>query len=237
MKLSASIPVLKRKARLVAREAGIPLHAALDRVAAAEGHVRWSQLAARAAETTPARTLYDRLKPGDMVLVAARPGQGKTLMGLKLAVEAMKAGNGSVFFTLEYTEKDLADRCRAIGVDMAAYAGRFAFDGSDAISADHIAARLAAAPRGTLAVVDYLQILDQRRDKPELAVQLRVLKSLAEERGLILVFISQVDRSYDPSAKPFPDLADVRLPNPIDLSLFDRTCFLNNGAARFGPAG
>ena len=50
---------------------------------------------------------------------------------------------------------------------------------------------------------------------------------------VIVLFISQIDRSYDPAAKPFPDLKDVRLPNPLDLRLFDKTCFLNNGEVRF----
>ncbi len=36
--------------------------------------------------------------------------------------------------------------------------------------------------------------------------------------------------------KPFPDLDDVRLPNPLDLSLFDKLCFLNGGDIRFQAA-
>lgn len=85
-------------------------------------------------------------------------------------------------------------------------------------------------------VIDYLQLLDQKRENPELMPQVRKLKSFARDRGLILVFISQIDRSYDPSKKPCPDISDVRLPNPLDLSLFDKTCFLNNGEIRFQAA-
>ena len=86
---------------------------------------------------------------------------------------------------------------------------------------------------GTLVVVDYLQLLDQKRENPELMVQVRALQSFARDRGLIFVFISQIDRSYDPLKKPCPDLEDVRLPNPLDLSLFTKTCFLNNGEVQF----
>src|SRR4029450_8093458 len=96
-----------------------------------------------------------------------------------------------------------------------------------------IVRRLANAPRGTLVVVDYLQLLDQKRGNPELMEQVRALKSFARDRGLIFVFISQIDRAYDPSQKPCPDLDDVRLPNPLDLSLFSKTCFLNEGEVRF----
>ncbi len=85
-------------------------------------------------------------------------------------------------------------------------------------------------------VVDYLQLLDQKRDNPELMVQVRALQSFARDRGLIFVFISQIDRSYDPAVKPCPDLEDVRLPNPLDLRLFSKTCFLHNGEIRFRTA-
>lgn len=236
MKLSAPIYGLKRKAKALSRESGMPLHEALDRVAAEEGFRSWSLLAAKLSATSPARTLYARLRPGDLVLVSARPGQGKTLMSLELAVEAMRAGNRSAFFTLEYTLLECHDRFRDIGVDPATFDGLFEFDGSDAICADHIVSRLADAPGGTMAIIDYLQLLDQKRETPDLMAQVRTLKAFAREKGLILVFISQIDRRYDPVAKPVPDLTDVRLPNPLDLKLFDKTCFLNQGTVQLGSA-
>jgi replicative DNA helicase len=153
----------------------------------------------------PAAKLFARLAPGDLVLVGARPGQGKTLMSLELAVQAMKSGSRGVFFTLEYTEKDMLDRFRAIGVAREDFAGLFEFDSSDEMSADYIVKRLAGAPRGTLVVVDYLQLLDQKRENPELMVQVRALQSFARDRGLIFVFISQIDRAYDPLKKSCPD--------------------------------
>jgi replicative DNA helicase len=233
---SAPIHRLKRDARLLARSAGIPLHEALDRVAAREGFSAWSLLAARAAALTPAARLYARLAPGDLVLVGARPRQGKTLMGLRLAREAVAAGRHSVFFTLEYAERDVLDRLAAIGAPEMAADARFTFDASDGIDAGHIVAALTAARPHTLVVIDYLQLLDQRRDSPPLAEQVSALRAFARDRGLILVFIAQIDRGYDPALKPFPDLADVRLPNPLDLALFDRTCFLNGGEVRFQTA-
>ena len=237
MKLSAPIYHLKRKAKLLSRKQGVPLHEALDRIAVAEGFNSWSLLAARAAAVTPAGKLFTQLRLGDLVLVGARPGHGKTLMSLQLAVEAMKSGHRGAFFSLEYTEKDMLDHFRAIGVEPAQFDRLFEFDCSDAISADYIVKRMAGAPRGTLVVVDYLQLLDQRRENADLMIQVRSLKSFARDQGLIVVFISQIDRSYDPAAKPCPDLGDVRLPNPLDLKLFDKTCFLNSGEVQFRAAG
>jgi replicative DNA helicase len=188
------------------------------------------------AEISPAARLFARLAPGDLVLVGARPGHGKTLMSLELAAEAMKSGHRSVFFTLEYTQSDVLDRLRAIGIEPQQFGGLFEFDNSGAISAGYIVKVLGSAPRGTLAVIDYLQLLDQKRENPELMDQVRMLKAFARDSGVILVFISQIDRSYDPSTKPFPDIGDIRLPNPLDLSLFSKACFLNKGEIRFQAA-
>ena len=236
MKLSAPMYHLKRKAKRLSRDQDIPLHAALDRIAATEGFSAWSALAAKAGEATPASRLFTLLRPGDLVLVGARPGHGKTLMSLRLAVEAMRSGSRGAFFSLEYTEKEVFDRVRAIGAEPAQFEGLFDVDCSDAISADYIMKRMAAAPRGTFVVIDYLQLLDQKREHPELTVQVRTLKFFARDKGLIVVFISQIDRSYDPSTKACPDLGDVRLPNPLDLKLFDKTCFLNNAEVEFRAA-
>jgi replicative DNA helicase len=236
MHLSAPIHQLKRKARLLSRAERIPLHAALDRIAGDEGYRSWSLLAAKQPGMTSVRALWPLLEPGDLVLIAGRPGQGKTLASLALLAEAMRSGRRGVFLTLEYTPADVLSRLRAIKIEPGEFTGLFDCDCSDAISADYIVARLAEAPRGTVAVIDYLQLLDQRRETPELALQVRTLKAFARERGLILVFISQIDRAYEGSGKPFPEIADVRLPNPLDLTLFDKACFVNRGEARFRAA-
>lgn len=236
MKLSAPIYHLKRKAKRLSRDEGIPLHDALDRIATTEGFSAWSMLAAKTAAATPANKLFPQFRPGDLVLVGARPGQGKTLMSLELAVEAMKSGGRAAFFSLEYTEKDVLDRLRAIGVEPTEFDKLFEIDCSDAISADYIVKQMATAPRGTVVVIDYLQLLDQRRENPDLTVQVRALKSFARDKGLIVVFISQIDRSYDPAIKPCPDLSDVRLPNPLDLKLFDKMCFMNKSEVQFRAA-
>ncbi len=233
MKLTAPIYHLKRKAKALSREHSIPLSAALDRIAKAEGCDSWSLLAARHVAASPAKALYQQLKHGDLLLIGARPGLGKTLMALELAAEAMRAGESSSVFTLEYNERQVFDRFRALGADPAQYGALFAFDCSDAISADYIIAKLASAAAGTLVVIDYLQLLDLRRASPPLAEQVAALKLFAREKGLILVFVSQISRAYEQRDKSFPTLDDVRLPNPVNLTLFDRTCFLNDSGVRF----
>lgn len=234
MKRSAPIHQLKRQARLLSRSETIPLHAALDRVAAREGFGSWSLLATK--RPIPAGDIYARLRPGDLLLVAARPGHGKTVLALNLAMEAMKSGNRGFFFTLEYSEREWLDHFHRLGVSRTRSRQGLVLDASDDIDANYIVTALRDAPSDTLAVIDYLQLLDQKRANPELMDQVRQLKFFAREKGLTLVFISQIDRSYDPSTKRFPNEIDVRLPNPLDLSLFDKTCFLHDGEARFRSA-
>jgi replicative DNA helicase len=236
MKLSAPIYHLKRRAKLLSREQKIPLHEALNRIAAEEGFRHWSLLSARAATATAAAKLFAQLRPGDIALIGARPGHGKTLMGVEILVEAMKAGHRAAFFTLEFTEKDVSDLFRSIGVDMATFDGHFDLDTSDTISADSIMKQLVAAPAGTTVVIDYLQLLDQQRHKPALASQVQALRAFARDKGMVVIFLSQIDRSYDSSSKPCPDIEDLRLPNPLDVKVFSKTCFLHEGTVQLRSA-
>lgn len=233
MTLSAPVHHLKRKAKLMSRDRDIPLHAALDRIAAEEGYNGWSLLVSQAGDAAPSAKLFPRLAEGDMVLVGARPGQGKTRFSLELAIAAMKQGRRSHFFTLEYTVKDVIALFDKIGESPAQYDALFRLDSSDGIHAGYIMEQLAGAPRGTVAVIDYLQLLDQKRDTPALSAQVKQLKDFAAAKGIIFVFISQIDRNFETAGKSLPDMSDIRLPNPLDLSLFNKTCFIHNGEVRF----
>jgi replicative DNA helicase len=234
MTLSAPIFVLKQQAKALARAAKIPLHEALNRIATREGFKAWSLLAASAGD--PGTALLGQLRPGELVLIGGRPGQGKTLLGLELAAKVLQRGEHAAFFTLYYTRADVIELWRAMGVDARRFADRVLVDDSDDICADYIATRLAGAPASTLVVIDYLQLLDEKRDHPRLAEQVRTLKSFAQQRQLVVSCLSQIDRSYDPAKRRFPTMRDVRLPNPLDLALFDRTCFLSQGRMHFGAS-
>ncbi|MDZ5454729.1 DNA helicase [Labrys sp. ZIDIC5] len=233
MKLSAPIYQLKRRAKLLARDEQIPLHAALDRMARDEGFARWSLLSARVATRAAANDMLSQLSDGDLLLLGARPGHGKTLLGVQLLLDAIRDGRRGVFFTLEYTEQQIRARIRTLGGETSGLDDALEIVTSDEICADYIIRHLADASRGTVAVIDYLQILDQRRNKPELSEQIIALQKFAQKAGIILAFISQIDRSYDSETKPLPDMQDLRLPNKVDVGLFSKTCFLHGGKAQF----
>lgn len=232
MRLSAPLFRLRRQARLLAREKNIPLHAALNRVAGSEGFRSWSHLSAYATDPGPAVRILAQLQPGDLILLGARPRHGKTLLALELAVEAIKRGGQGFFFTLEYHEADVLQLLRSLDVEPETIEASFTLDTSDDICADHVITRLRDTPKGTLAVIDYLQLLDQRRQNPDLSEQIGSLRAFAHASGSIIVAISQIDRSFDLQAKSLPELADVRLPNPFALTLFTKTCFMHDGEAR-----
>ena len=229
MQLSAPIYTLKRKAKLLARQTDIALHQALDRLAVDEGFQSWSHLASSLTHESPAREVLSQLDPGDLVLIGARPGQGKTLLGLELASKAFQISRKGYFFTLDYHERDIADRFSSMGIGPSPSNEALVIDTSDDVSADYIISRLKAKREPAMIVVDYLQLLDQKRTNPSLENQMKSLQRYVINEGAICAVISQIDRSFDLGGKSMPDASDVRLPNPLDLSVFRKFFFLHNG--------
>lgn len=233
MKLSAPVFQLKRRAKLMARAGNMPLNEALDQIAREEGFTRWSLLSARVAEGSLSETVLAGLDNGDLLLIAARPGQGKTVLGLQLLLDAARAGRRAVFFTLDFTEPQARHHLRALDTSPLDVAGKIEVVTTEAIGAELILHHMGGSAPGTVAVIDYLQILDQQRSKPALSEQVGSLNSFASNTGVILGFISQIDRTFDPHVKRLPDIGDIRLPNPVDLRLFSKACFLHDGEAQF----
>lgn len=98
------------------------------------------------------------------------------------------------------------------------------------IFAQTISSIICRARRGrTVALIDYLQILDQQRTQPPLSDQMEALKEFVVSNGLILAVIAQIDRSYASASRSVPGLTDVRLPNPIPERTFSKACFMNAG--------
>ncbi|WEK06297.1 MAG: DNA helicase [Candidatus Devosia phytovorans] len=220
---------LKRQAKQLARIQDIQHAEALDIIARQHGFSSWSLLAAQPDAPTP--SLLSRLSHGDLLLLGARPGHGKTRLGLQMLLDAVSERRRAVFFTLEYTEPQARERIARLDTDGCGSAIEIVT--TDDIEAFHIIRHLQDAAPGTVAVIDFLQILDQKRSKPALSEQLADLRRFAQDAGVILAFIAQIDRSFDPQSKPVPDLGDIRLPNPADLGVFSKACFLQGDAVRF----
>ena len=54
--------------------------------------------------------LFHGFRPGDLIILAARPGVGKTALALNMAVNAAKAGVPTTFFSLEMSASQLVQR-------------------------------------------------------------------------------------------------------------------------------
>ncbi|WFU91348.1 DNA helicase (plasmid) [Rhizobium sp. CC1099] len=231
MKLSAPIYQLKRRAKLMARNNDVSLNEALDQIARTEGFSKWSLLSASMSSGSLSETILARLEDGDLLLLAGRPGHGKTKLGLRLLIDAARNGRKALMFTLEFTEQQVRKHLRSLEVP-GDIADRVQIFTSDQISADYIIQHMSGLEPGTVAVIDYLQLLDQQRSKPMLSEQLQALGKFARGTGVVLGFISQIDRSFEAEGKRLPDIDDVRLPNFVDLGLFSKACFLHNGEAQ-----
>ena len=174
----------------------------------------------------PAQTVLAQINPGEMVLVGARPQQGKTTFCLQMGMVAMQQQSHCYFFSLDAVLSEMQTRFSRLGDSILNHEQRFHFDDSDDISAQYLMQQLAAAPADSLVVVDFLQALEFRRDQPGLDVQLPMLKSFARQQRLEVVFISQIDRRCE---QRLPGVADIKVSNPFDLDVFDRLCFLHEG--------
>ena len=228
MKLSAPVFKLKHQAKQLSKRNGIRLHQALDAVAAQEGFSSWSMLAAKFPKHRPGQKILNELSPGEMILLGARPGHGKTILGLEVVALSSMHKNHGCFFTLEYNRDEVIDRIGQLGFEFDELRHTVFVDTSEQISADYIIRALTVLPANPIVVIDYLQLLDQKRTSPDLSQQLQELKHFAAKQGICMIFISQVHRSFDLSRRRFPGLDDIRLPNPVDLGVFNKACFVHN---------
>lgn len=229
MKFDTPIFQLKRGAKSISRKEGIPLNQALDQVAHKQGFKNWSHLTFYEQQERTATTLMKDLEPGDLLLLGARPRQGKTMLALHLLSRAVQSDMPGCFFTLEYTDDEVWSRLSGFGVKQSNYSESLNIDTSDEICAEHICKQLEEIGKPALVVIDYLQLLDQKRDKSDLQTQVSQLSCVARKTGSIIVTLSQIDRGFDPADERLPNVGDVRLPNPLDMSAFTKTCFLHEG--------
>lgn len=180
------------------------------------------------------------LMGGQMILVAARPGAGKTAFLGNIALHAsLKAKKAVAVFLLEMGRYELADRATSAGALVAArrlrtgdlatedwgkisnLAGRLGavtllVDDTPSLTMMRLRARcrrLKARGQLDLVIVDYLQLLQAPRasNRQEAVAELsRQLKVLARELDVPVLAAAQVNREPDSRADKRPTLADLR---------------------------
>lgn len=231
VKLSAPIHVLKAQAQDLKKEKSITNTEALDLIAKREGYNSWSLLQSKKDDMFPKS--YDEIlgffNPGDIVLIGARPSKGKTMFTIGLLVQAIQKKVAKNYcFSLSEIHKDIAGRIAAYDESIGDKNSYIELDYSNDISADYIIEKTKATiSKYSIIVIDYLQLLDEKKSNPELQEQVLKLKTYAKEKECIVIFISQLNREVEYRIDKKPVINDVRLPNPLELKFFNKIILLH----------
>lgn len=197
--------------------------------------------------------------PGELVILAARPGVGKTVLALQIAANAILIGRSVMFFSLEMQTSELISRLAACQTGVSHHAiktgdlnsrqwiqlGDFATETAERrlyisdkpdqhISAIRAQARSQKNRTGLdLVIVDYLQLAhgDGETDTVRVGAVSRGLKALAKELNCPVLALSQFSRSVEQRADGRPRLSDLRSSGQIEQDA-DLVMFLHRAGER-----
>jgi replicative DNA helicase len=179
------------------------------------------------------------IQPGIVTIVAARPGMGKSSLGLSIADACSAGGFGVHVFSLEDTEESYSDRtlsrvsqvpaesmrnadlsvkqCGDITMTMHKLKGRrWIVDGRSGITAEEIVRSVRRHRRQNatnVVIVDYVQLVKRpSRMSPHEALSeiVTTLADAAKQDRLAYVVMSQLNRQIEQRQDKRPQLSDLR---------------------------
>lgn len=192
--------------------------------------------------------LFTPLRAGQMIVLAARPGAGKSALAGQIAHHAAKSGERVAFFSLEMSGEELAERLGLVraGRDALLHTksltaqirelGKLSkfhiFDNSQRHTMAGIAAKCRLLSLQTpglgLVVIDYLQLITpaDRKQPRELQVAeiSRALKELAGSLKVPVIALAQLNRESEKEERR-PRLSDLRESGSLEQDA-DRVWFL-----------
>jgi replicative DNA helicase len=179
---------------------------------------------------------------GNMVVIAGRPGSGKTAIALSLAIDSCRLAK-VLFISLEMSKEELAKRYLSFIANVENYKIRsarltesdlkqiteqlygmnmdfFLDDGSNSDINDIVAKiKLHKAKHGLdIVFIDYMQLIKshQKIREQEIAHISRTLKLLAKELGITIIALAQLSRETEKRAEKKPMLSDLRESGQIE---------------------
>jgi replicative DNA helicase len=188
-------------------------------------------------------------KPGELVLLGARPSMGKTAFALGIARQAALAGRTVAIFSLEMSPAQVVERMLAdlASVDLVRIvthtcgdtdisrvtnaAGAVdkmpVFIAEDADQIGSVCRQLKHQEGLELVIVDYLQLMSARGESRERAVGdiSRGLKRLAKQLRIPILCLSQLNRALEARSNKQPQLSDLRESGSLEQDA-DQVLFL-----------
>ena len=184
------------------------------------------------------------LNPSDLIILAARPGMGKTSFALNIATNvAKKSGKDVAIFSLEMSKEQLALRLlssEARVVSNALRTGELSsddweriavnaealskaplyIDDTGGISVAEVKAKCRRLRNLGLIVIDYLQLMSSSRRSDnrvlEVSEMTRSLKIMARELNVPIITLSQLSRGPEARTDKRPMMSDLRESGSIE---------------------
>ena len=179
----------------------------------------------------------------DLILIGARPGMGKTSFALNVARNMAVKGRKTVFFSLEMSNEQLAQRI--ISTEARIVSNKFRtgeisdaewekigmaldhlvdaelyFDDTANITVPEMKARIRRMKDVECVVIDYLQLMSDPRFKDnrvqEISKITRDLKLMAKDLNIPVITCSQLSRNTAKTSDHRPQLTDLRESGSIE---------------------
>lgn len=184
------------------------------------------------------------LRNGNLIIVAGRPGMGKTALAVQLAFNVARDGNPALVLSMEMTEQELSDRLVACAGNVALdevlagnmeaepgerimagiaqlYGAPLIIDDQGGLTLFEVAAKARSVKRKHglgLLVVDYLQLMQGEGDTRNQEIEgiTRGLKALAKELQVPVIALSQLSRKCEERTNRRPMPSDLRESGAIE---------------------
>ena len=186
------------------------------------------------------------MRGGNMIVIAGRPGMGKTALAINIARYVAKQGKTSAVFSMEMSDTELADRLIAqegsVSLDdvirgnlegesgdrIMSAVGRLhslpmVIDEQGGLSMFELASKVRGVRRRNkdlgLVVIDYLQLMcgsDEENRVQEVSNISRGIKALAKELDIPIIALSQLNRGLEQRQNKRPVMSDLRESGAIE---------------------